>query len=66
MSMPEDIIAEREHAIRKLHDREQRAVARIRRALRTLEDVRTKLARARREIKEASLRILAEGSRWKD
>jgi hypothetical protein len=58
VTLPVDIVAEREHSIAKLVAREARALARIRRALRTLADVRRKLARDRAEHADA-VRVIA-------
>jgi hypothetical protein len=59
VSLPEDIVAEREHSIAKLVAREARALARIRRALRSLADVRRKLATNRREHAAAVAALVA-------
>jgi len=48
MTLPEDRAAEAAHAIKLLTRREARAMSRIRSALRTLADVRKKLARERK------------------
>lgn len=58
MTLPEDIVDERTRSIAKLVAREARILARIRRALRSLRDVRTKLARDRAEH-AAAVRALA-------
>ena len=53
MSLPTDVIAECTHSIKLLARREARALSRIRSALRTLKDVRTKMARDRKNLERA-------------
>lgn len=53
MSLPADVIDERERSLAALARREARAIARIKRALRTLADVRRKQARDRAELVRA-------------
>lgn len=48
MTLPEDRLQEAERAIRRGAERERRILERIRRAVRSLQDVRRKLARDRR------------------
>lgn len=57
MSLPEDVVAEREHNIAKLAARELRILARIRRALRSLVDVRRKMSIDRKAHSEAVLAL---------
>ena len=47
MSLPEDVLLEREHTLAKLTARDARILARIRRAIRSLTHVRKLLAKDR-------------------
>lgn len=61
MTLPEDIVRECEHSIAKLRAREARALARIRRALRSLSDCRRKLASELRIHNLALAKIMKDG-----